>query len=547
MDQGAWVVRRFAVVLLAAALVLPVGLVASAAGADVIGSCAAENGTFTFSPPLPPSGSTATVDPTLSATGTISGCTFLDGVTSGNFTVPAWSPFGEPVNCDNWRTAYASTEPEPAGTVTWNTGQTSTLDSSSSSGSVTGGLFQGATFTWNNSSASGFDCGNPLGASTETFSQTSGQFVSPGPGPLQPGRPTHVSATATNEQAIVRWTAPANTGGGIAQYIIQSSAPSEPLIYTALGTQTSQVINGLIDGGTYIFTVTAANKSGMKGPTSAPARAVRPSTLVRINNSITLSSIDSTSKVSGTYPCPGEPVDSHCFSIQQNFFVVDSSSAGHWVQNLFYIEQYLGIWWVTGAYEVWDFGQGTVQQCSTGPPVLNGCLPSLITNPGWVPISYPTTLKMLASVKNGELELSNSLGDSWPLSFSTGSVDSIFNSAENTEGVTLDVPHPIFYFPEIVLVGGEHAAKATFSSPSGNIDSTMSLADGRTFAPNTQCVATAGLKSPNPTSTGETETGLSWTSTVGAETSNFRGTPPPPRYRLGEGIKMLPSYGGCVG
>lgn len=91
-----------------------------------------------------------------------------------------------------------------------------------------------------------------------------------------PGAPTGVSATAGNTQAVVSFTAPANTGGSaITGYRVTSS----PGGITATGASSPITITGLTNGTAYTFTVAAQNAIGY-GAESSPSNSVTPVALV---------------------------------------------------------------------------------------------------------------------------------------------------------------------------------------------------------------------------------------------------------------------------
>jgi len=137
--------------LIAAALVLPVGLAASPAGTAATASCATESGTTSFSPALPKIGDPTTVLST--STGTIGGCVGLGAITGG--TVVVTGAYSSPANCATF--AAGGQGPTVGGfTVTWNTGQTSTgtqttdvvpghPNEATIIATTTGGLGQGTT------------------------------------------------------------------------------------------------------------------------------------------------------------------------------------------------------------------------------------------------------------------------------------------------------------------------------------------------------------------------------------------------------------------
>jgi hypothetical protein len=144
--------RKFAGVLLAAAMMLPVGLMASPAGAAAATpTCKTVTGQATFSPALPALKSTATSKPTITIKGAkLSGCAG-GGVTGG--TVGATLKFGIANNCSTLLKG-ASTKTTGTVTIAWNTKATSTAKvtlvgitgkptQQTVSGPITTGLFKG--------------------------------------------------------------------------------------------------------------------------------------------------------------------------------------------------------------------------------------------------------------------------------------------------------------------------------------------------------------------------------------------------------------------
>lgn len=109
--------RKVGGVLLAVAMVLPIGLVASPAGAAAVLTCTKLTGTATFTPP---------VSPTVSAThkivshSTISGCTGTKGISSGKVTFTSTSIK------ENCKILLANKKSSTATvTVKWNNGKVS--------------------------------------------------------------------------------------------------------------------------------------------------------------------------------------------------------------------------------------------------------------------------------------------------------------------------------------------------------------------------------------------------------------------------------------
>ena len=93
----------------------------------------------------------------------------------------------------------------------------------------------------------------------------------------RPSAPTSVSAVAGDAQATVRWSAPANDGGGgIRSYTVTASPSITPM--TVTGTARSAVITGLTNDRAYTFSVAAGNTAG--SGTAAAAAAVTPTARV---------------------------------------------------------------------------------------------------------------------------------------------------------------------------------------------------------------------------------------------------------------------------
>jgi hypothetical protein len=142
--------RKAVGMLAATALLLPVGLLASPAGAATGVSCKTATGSATFSPALPKMGAATKVKSTITITGAkLGGCT--GGVTSG--TLNAKLTFSTGSNC-SMLLAGANAGIKGTETITWNTKQTSTValtlkglknpTQTSATGVTTAGLFKGA-------------------------------------------------------------------------------------------------------------------------------------------------------------------------------------------------------------------------------------------------------------------------------------------------------------------------------------------------------------------------------------------------------------------
>ncbi len=150
--------RKSLGLLLAAALMLPVGVMAaSSAGAAGGTVCTTSKGSAKFTPPLPILTSAVKVKSKLTAAGTVGGCAG-GGVTSGK-TVFTQTSAITPGNCKT----LVTVDPKSKGTIgklviTWNTGKTSTataftvkqtksITTSTTTGKITAGLFVGSTIT----------------------------------------------------------------------------------------------------------------------------------------------------------------------------------------------------------------------------------------------------------------------------------------------------------------------------------------------------------------------------------------------------------------
>ncbi|MET0525157.1 MAG: fibronectin type III domain-containing protein [Nocardioides sp.] len=94
-----------------------------------------------------------------------------------------------------------------------------------------------------------------------------------GPTPTVPAAPTSVTAEAGERNATLSWTAPADNGAELLDYVV-TVLPSGRQVTIGAG-ETAAEIDGLTPGVSYTFTVTARNEIGT-GPASAPSNAVVP-------------------------------------------------------------------------------------------------------------------------------------------------------------------------------------------------------------------------------------------------------------------------------
>jgi hypothetical protein len=152
---------------------------------------------------------------------------------------------------------------------------------------------------------------------TFTVSATNANGTSPASSPSNsvtpsnlPGAPTAVSATAGNTSATVSWTAPSNNGGSaITSYTVTpyiGSTAQTPVTVSGSPPATSVTVNGLTNGTSYTFTVTATNANGT-GPASSPSNAVTPtgSTVPGAPTGVSATGGDTAATVTWTAPNNG--------------------------------------------------------------------------------------------------------------------------------------------------------------------------------------------------------------------------------------------------
>ena len=109
-------------------------------------------------------------------------------------------------------------------------------------------------------------------SSTGTGPFTASQAYSVTIAPVLPGAPVIGTATAGNAKATVAFTPPASDGGSAITLYTATSSPSG---LTGTAAASPITVNGLTNGTSYTFTVTATNGVGI-GPASAPSNAVTP-------------------------------------------------------------------------------------------------------------------------------------------------------------------------------------------------------------------------------------------------------------------------------
>ena len=99
-----------------------------------------------------------------------------------------------------------------------------------------------------------------------------------------PGPPASVTVVAGPSLATVTWSAPAWDGGaGMTGYTVTAYSGTKParvVAVTGSPVPESVIVDGLANGATYTFYVSATNRVG-SGPQSLPSSAITPSALLR--------------------------------------------------------------------------------------------------------------------------------------------------------------------------------------------------------------------------------------------------------------------------
>ena len=141
------------------------------------------------------------------------------------------------------------------------------------------------------------------------------------PGPSAPSAPTVSTATVSNGQATVTWSAPSSNGSSpITNYIITSS-PSAGTSPLTVGNVLTGTITGLTNGTAYTFTVVAVNAVG-NSPSSAPSASVTPYTVS------TAPTIGTATPANGQTTVTWSAPSSNGGSAITNYIITSSPSAG---------------------------------------------------------------------------------------------------------------------------------------------------------------------------------------------------------------------------
>jgi hypothetical protein len=107
-------------------------------------------------------------------------------------------------------------------------------------------------------------------------------YISENKWPRGPEAPTSLTATASNEQLSLSWTAPATTHGTITNYLVEYAPSGGSATYVLTGsTSTSYTLTGLTNGTEYTVRVAAVNftagaysQAATGTPSSAPPLAL---------------------------------------------------------------------------------------------------------------------------------------------------------------------------------------------------------------------------------------------------------------------------------
>jgi len=160
-------------------------------------------------------------------------------------------------------TPYVGATAQPATTVTGSPPATT---------ATIGGLANGTTYTFTVAATNAIGTG-PASAPSSPVTPAA---------PVPPGAPGGVTATAGNQSATVRWTAPASGGSPITLYTVTPYLAGTAQPATAISGSppaTTATITGLTNGAAYTFTVTATSAAGT-GPPSAASAPVTPAAAV---------------------------------------------------------------------------------------------------------------------------------------------------------------------------------------------------------------------------------------------------------------------------
>lgn len=121
---------------------------------------------------------------------------------------------------------------------------------------VLGGLVNGVSYTVSVAAVNEVGAGNAASAS-----------ATPAPGATVPAAPGSFTVAATNRTAFVNWSAPPDGGSPILNYRVYRNGT----LLQEIGTNTTYVAEGLVNGVSYTFSVSAVNAVGEGAATSGVA------------------------------------------------------------------------------------------------------------------------------------------------------------------------------------------------------------------------------------------------------------------------------------
>lgn len=155
-----------------------------------------------------------------------------------------------------------------------------------------------------------------------TGAYTSAETATPRTVPSTPGTPT---ATRGNQQISLSWSAPANGGASITDYIVEyklASSGTWITIEDGVSTNTSQVFTSLTNGSAYNFRIKAVNSEGSSNVSGTATQT--PSTVPGAPTGLTLTPGNGTISISWTAPADngGASVTSYLVQFKRS---IDSS------------------------------------------------------------------------------------------------------------------------------------------------------------------------------------------------------------------------------
>ncbi len=241
---------------------------------------------------------------------------------------PRWTVDVEAPTVPGAPTAVTATPGDASATVSWTapddggspiTGYTVTSSpgaftctSTTTTSCTVDGLTNGTSYTFTVTATNAIGTSLPSSPSTGVIPVT------------LPGAPTGVTATAGNASASVSWTAPDDGGTAITGYTVTSS----PGAFTCTATtSTSCTVDGLANGTSYTFTVTATNAVGT-GPASSPSTGVIPEAGVPGSpTGVTATAGDASATVSWTAPDDGgSPITGYTVTSSPGAFTCTSTT-----------------------------------------------------------------------------------------------------------------------------------------------------------------------------------------------------------------------------